>query len=282
MVRRGFTLIELLVVIAIVAILIGVAAPYYSDYIRESKITKAKADLDVLKQAVILYNAREDIPYQGPIATMAPFLPLLGEQDFMGLQGQYLTNIPIDPWGRNYRLDPYGSFVYCDGVNPRDKNDDFRDYYVKELALQRVEWIDGDNNRVLNNQDYFVFQFNKSLWVDGGGIAEADFDVYEGNEVVTTSTMKIAFNLADNPGYSQDTATTTRLICRVDNGISLQIGVHSLALKDDNLILKKYREVVVDRERTTSTNLYTKVEMINGQPARYAVRTNPIKIVPRN
>ncbi|HNW36288.1 MAG TPA: prepilin-type N-terminal cleavage/methylation domain-containing protein [Candidatus Ozemobacteraceae bacterium] len=281
MLRRGFTLIELLVVIAIVAILIGVAAPYYTDYIRESKIAKAKADLDVLKQAVILYNAREDISYQGPIATQSPFLPMLGEQDFMGLQGQYLTNIPMDPWGRNYRLDPYGSFVYCDGVSPRDKTDDFRDYYVKELALQRVEWIDGDNNRILNNQDYFVFQFNKSLWVEGS-ISEADFDVYEGNEIVTTSTMKISYNAADNQGYLEDTATTTRIICRVNNGISLQIGVHALALKDDNLILKKYREVVVDRDRTTLSNLYTKVERINGEPARYAVRTNPVKIVPKN
>ena len=33
--RRGFSLIELLVVIAIMALLVWLAAPYYSDYIKE-------------------------------------------------------------------------------------------------------------------------------------------------------------------------------------------------------------------------------------------------------
>ncbi len=282
MLRKGFTLIELLVVIAILAILIGVAAPYYQDYVRESKIAKAKTDLDILKQAVVLYNAREDIPYQGPLATQPPYLPMLGDQDFMGLQGQYLTNIPIDPWGRNYRLDPYGCFVYSDGIDLRDKSDDYRDYYVKELALQRVEWLDADNNRAVNDQDYFAFYFNKPLWVDGGGISGGDFDVFEGNDNITATTpLSITYNQIDNIGYTQETATTSRILCRVNAGTNLRVGIHSVALKHEIEILKKYREVVVDRERTNMNYLYTKIELINGQPARYAVRTNPIKIVPR-
>lgn len=280
--RRGFTLIELLVVIAILAILIGIATPYYSDYVRESKIAKAKADLDILKQAVVLFNAREDLPYQGPLATQPPYLPMLGDQDFMGLQGQYLTNIPIDPWGRNYRLDPYGCFVYCDGINLHDKSDDYRSYYVKELALQRIEWLDGDNDRSVNEQDYFAFYFNKPLWVDGGGISGSDFDVFDGTDNITATTpLSISYSTIDNPGYTEESATTSRILCRVNAGSNLKVGIHSLALKHEIDTLKKYREVVVDRERSTVSNLYTKIERINNQPARYAVRTNPIKIIPR-
>ena len=57
--KRGFSLIELLVVVAIIAILVGVAAPYYNDYVKESKRTKALQDIDVLKQAVLLHDSRK-------------------------------------------------------------------------------------------------------------------------------------------------------------------------------------------------------------------------------
>ncbi|MBQ2592890.1 MAG: prepilin-type N-terminal cleavage/methylation domain-containing protein, partial [Candidatus Riflebacteria bacterium] len=147
--KRGFSLIELLVVVAIIAILVGVAAPYYNDYVKESKRTKALQDIDVLKQAVLLHDSQEDLPYLGVLATETTNarVPVLGENDFNGLQGKYLTNIPTDPWDKNYKLDPIGCFIYSEGPDSYNDSDNVRDYYVKDLALVSCEWEDINNNR---------------------------------------------------------------------------------------------------------------------------------------
>lgn len=284
--KRGFSLIELLVVITIIAILVGVAAPYYSDYVRESKISKAKADLDVLRQAVILYNSREDTPYQGPLASTSPFIPLLGENDFVGLQGQYLTNIPLDPWSKNYKLDPYGCFVYSEGPDSRSEKDDIREYYVKELALRKIEWEDSNNNRALDVDDLIYLHFNKSVLVLGNAVSPTHFDVYENNQVVSTLTFNIISEPTLEPGYTDDTATHTTIICRVTSTLNMpKVGVHSIALKDDVAILQNYKEVIVDRERLNRNIVYVKWERSStdpNRPLRYAVRTAPVKITPKN
>ncbi len=277
--KRGFSLIELLVVVAIIAILVGVATPYYSDYVRDSKRAKALQDLDVLKQAVVLFNSQEDLPYQGQIATQSPYVPLLGENDYNGLQGRYLTFIPVDPWGKNYKLDPFACFVYSEGADSRTDNDDIRDYYIKDLAMTRIEWEDSDNDRTMNTNDFLHFHFNKSVWVQGG-INAADFLVYENNEI-STATLDISFNPVDNPGYTQTQATETILICRVGGTNNIELGVHSLSFRDDLATLRKYREVMFKRGNALGV-LETEVRLNTlGDPLRYAIRTNPIKITPK-
>lgn len=283
--NKGFSLIELLVVISIIAILVGAAAPYYADYVKESKVSKAKADLEILKQAIIVYNSREDRPYQGLIATTPPYIPLLGDNDFAGLQGKYLTKIPLDPWGRPYKLDPYGCFVYSDGPDSADERDDIREYYVKELALRKVEWEDTNNNKTLDLNDLIYLHFNKTVLVEGNAISAADFDVYENDQVVATLSFNIAFEPLSEPGYSDQTATHTTIVCKVISDVNLpKIGVHSIALKDDPLVLKKYKEVVVDRKLSNRNQIIVKWErsLIDPtSPIRYAIRTSPIKIVPK-
>jgi prepilin-type N-terminal cleavage/methylation domain-containing protein len=284
--KSGFSLIELLVVVAIIAMLVGVATPYFTDYLKESKISKAKADLDILKQAVILYNAREDQPYRGVIATFPPFVPILGETDFLGLQGRFLTNIPADPWGKNYKLDPYGCFVYSDGPDSNTHFDDLKEYYVKELALSRVEWLDVNNSRTMDSPDKLYFHFNKPLWVEGG-MMPSDFDVYENNIMQDAASATLLFSYVQTypnpPAY--DLATSTVLEAIVDAGNSVKVGVHAIALKDEQGvagILSRYREVVADRPRCSSTDVRTEIELVGGNPLRFAIRTSPIKIVPKN
>jgi prepilin-type N-terminal cleavage/methylation domain-containing protein len=277
--KRGFSLIELLVVVAIVAMLVGVAAPYYSDYLRESKLSKAKADLDVLKQSIVLYNSREDIPYRGPIASQPPYLPVLGENDFSGLMGRFLTTIPMDPWGKNYKLDPYAGFVYSDGPDSLTDADNVREYFIKELALSRAEWLDVNGDRLMNNPDKLYFQFNKPLWVQS--MVSTDFDVFENNQIATGVVLSFTYDGVGNP-TSEDLATSSTLVCTVNNGNTVRVGVHAIAFRDDiNTVLSRYQEVVYDRARSTPQIIYTKVEKINNNPLRYIIRTNPLKIIPK-
>ncbi len=277
MMKRGFSLIELLVVVAIIAILVGVAAPYYADYVRQSKRAKALQDLDVLKQAVILYNSQEDIPYQGLLATgTTQMVPILGENDFNGLQGRYLTYIPVDPWDKNYKLDPFACFVYSEGPDSRIIADDIRDYYVKDLALVRVEWEDTDNNRSMNNQDLLYFYFNKPLYCKN--MLDTDFDVYENNEVVNEASATLRFAFEKPLVYDETNATSSVLLARVSDGNTIKLGVHSIAFKDDLNILRNYMEVKVDRGRSTNTEVRTFVDPNVSSPYRYAIRTNPVKI----
>jgi len=283
--KRGFSLIELLVVIAIIAILVGIAAPYYSDYIKESKYSKAKADLDILRQAVILYNSREDLPYQGSLSSdtrpVFPAISTLGDNDFQGLQGQYLSVIPLDPWSKTYKLDPYGGFVYSDGPNSLDHKDDLREYYIKELALRKIEWEDTNDDRMMNAGDLLYLAFNKALFILPGEMEGSDFDVYENDIAVDASsaTFDISLDIANNPGYlDETTATRSTLICKVGgSGSKLpKIGVHSIALKDEIRILQRFKEVRVNRE-SNARELKTQYS----DPIRYAIRTAPIKITPK-
>ena len=293
--RKGFSLIELLVVIVIIAVLVGIAAPYYADYVREAKYSKAKEDLDVLAQAITLYNSREDAPYLGPIASQPPYQPLLGENDFVGLQGQYLTTLPLDPWSKNYKLDPYGCFVYSEGPDSLKTMDDVRQYYVKELALRRIEWEDSDGNRLVNSADFLYLYFNKPLYCPtislSSAVAGGQFDIYENNVVVgpasaslalnlTTATMQHEFGLGYI--YTATTATPSVLVCQISGSPNIRIGVHSIALSPVLARLQEFEEVTYDRTNT-GTTVKTKVETIpsGATPARFAVRSNPIRIVPK-
>ena len=46
---------------ALVAILVGVALPYYQDYIKQAKLAKAEHELDIIKEALIKYDTMEEL-----------------------------------------------------------------------------------------------------------------------------------------------------------------------------------------------------------------------------
>lgn len=283
--KRGFSLIELLVVVAIIAILVGVAAPYYNDYLKESKRTKALQDIDVLKQAVLLHDSQEDLPYIGQLATGTENrVGILGENDFIGLQGKYLTNIPTDPWDKNYKLDPMGCFIYSEGADSSKEDDYIRDYYVKDLALVSVEWTDMNNDRLINTNDKLYFTFNKPLFVNGG--AASDFEVFVNGISTDTPDAKLLFSFdTSTMATEENNATSSVLIAKVTDGNTVKLGIHSISIKDDDTIRQKYQEVWVNREETvnnfsTQKRVFTKVKKAddNVTPLRYIMRSNPIKI----
>lgn len=149
----GFTLIELLVVIAIIAILAGAALPYVQSYVQESKMSKAKADLEEIGKAIAIYETRERV-YTAPDASL--------------LTGRYLNKSPIDPWGRPYLVATHAGTVYSSGPdkNPATQEDNLFFMYQPLLALVRAKWVDANQTGKVdteNTPDYIQLSFSRVI-----------------------------------------------------------------------------------------------------------------------
>ena len=147
--KRAFSLLELLIVVAIIAVLVGVALPYYQDYIKDTKKVKAKHELDVIKQALIKYDTFEDRTFQ--------------TNDLRVLLGRYLQDLPRDPWGRDYKVDYIKGQVSSGGPNNQTTNDDIVVDYKPPLTLQSALWVDSDKNRHISSGDYLKLDFSRYL-----------------------------------------------------------------------------------------------------------------------
>ncbi len=147
--RKGFTLIELLVVITIIAILAGAALPFVQNYVAESRIAKAKSDLDEISRALVVYESREG-DYNKP--------------DVSDLTGRYLDRSPIDPWGVPYIVATASGIVYSCGPDRKDADpadptteqysyDNIEVSYVPPLALVGVKWVDKNKSGAVDTQN---------------------------------------------------------------------------------------------------------------------------------
>ncbi|GAB4283584.1 MAG: hypothetical protein Kow0029_29820 [Candidatus Rifleibacteriota bacterium] len=153
--KRAFSLIELLIVVAIIAVLVGVAMPYYQDYVKETKLTKAKHELDILKEALVKYDTMEDKPFD--------------RNDLRVLLGKYLQDLPRDPWGRDYNLDYIKGQVWSNGPDNQDPRDDIVVDYKPPLALQKATIVDADKDRHISPGDFIRLEFSR-YFKDGIGI----------------------------------------------------------------------------------------------------------------
>lgn len=153
--KRAFTLIELLIIIAIIAILVGVAIPYYQDYIKQAKLTKAEHELQIIKEALIQHDTMEELPYR--------------HDDLRYLLGKYLQDLPRDPWDRDYLIDWVKGQVWSLGPDTESEYDDIVVEYKPPLTLLKATWLDLDNNNHISLNDAIRLQFSRSIHSDETG-----------------------------------------------------------------------------------------------------------------
>jgi len=151
--KKGFTLIELLVVITILAVLAGAALPYVQNYVEESRIAKAKTDLEEIARALAVYETREGEYIKG---------------DVTDLTGRYLNKAPIDPWGRPYLIATDSGLVISGGPD-RDTattEDNIQGPYQPPLALVSAKWVDRNQSGAVDTQnasDTIQLTFSRKL-----------------------------------------------------------------------------------------------------------------------
>jgi general secretion pathway protein G len=93
--RNGFTLVELMVVIVIIGLLATVVMINVLPSQDRAMMTKARADIATLGQAMEMYRL-DNTRYPPSLEALA--------QPRAGGGGAYVRNLPDDPWGRPYQM----------------------------------------------------------------------------------------------------------------------------------------------------------------------------------
>ncbi len=99
----GFSLVEILVVLVIMGLLISVVAPTVLNRADEARIQKAQADFKAIETALKIYRLDNYVyptTEQGLEALVEATTLAPEPRNFK--PGGYLSELPLDPWGRPY------------------------------------------------------------------------------------------------------------------------------------------------------------------------------------
>ncbi len=152
--KKGFTLIEIVVVLAIIAVIAAFLTPMLFEYLKESKVSKAKVDTRAIAAAITNFNRDTGVYpiYNASVAQSTATILLLKSEgmdpELSGVtfdnstgvgkledalskgvnytalgqgrvwKGPYLTEFKSDPWGQKY-------YVVLDGVKADNSNSAF-------------------------------------------------------------------------------------------------------------------------------------------------------------
>ena len=101
--QKGFSLIEILVVLVIMGLLISVVAPTVLNSADDARVQKVQADFKSIETALKIYrldNYQYPTTEQGLEALVRPSTLEPEPRNFK--RGGYLSELPVDPWGRPY------------------------------------------------------------------------------------------------------------------------------------------------------------------------------------
>lgn len=101
--NAGFSLVEILVVLVIMGLLISVVAPTVLNRADDARVQKAQADFKAIETALKIYrldnyiypNTEQGLEALVEASTISP-----EPRNFK--EGGYLSELPVDPWGRPY------------------------------------------------------------------------------------------------------------------------------------------------------------------------------------
>ena len=99
--RQGFTLVEMMVVVVIIGLLATVVVINVLPSQDRAMVTKAKADIATLEQAIETYRL-DNFDFPADLQALVAAPPGLASPDRYR-PGGYVRRLPQDPWGQPYQ-----------------------------------------------------------------------------------------------------------------------------------------------------------------------------------
>ena len=188
--NRGFTIIELLIVIIIIGVLVGVAVPYYNDYIYDSRLAVLKQNLATMRNTINQFRGdrgrgpfrvtvqRGNVddcllsssdPTKGSELVAGPYLPTTSVRQ---TNVQYLRTLP-------YLMDPGDGSDMVSKIKPT--NDYLLAFYdidgdgKFDIDTEFAFW-DTENKRTDPTATPPQYDADETTYIDGSGANPADGD----------------------------------------------------------------------------------------------------------